>query len=752
MDNLPVITGRKRVLSDGDDDVLTPKKARSKVPPTPTSAKSRNVRLPTQLQHVHSAYIAIEEALIPALASNGVAAPTMDKTRPGLMNILHVLTHFTVPGLSLDNLKRLVYLLEWDHTSDATPRRPSQLPNANLDDPFVAPGTSADWTRGGHGVVVSQTTHLNRSTGRRCAAYAIGIQIESDSTPKGKGRVGMNTVTRWLERGSERKAMVELKLQRWVEVHKKAAREPFRMSSERATSPTPVQMPAIPMAILPSLTSASTSSPIKSPTKSPVKRALISSAFSTPTKSVVPFPTPDQTPDPVASSSTSSVPSTPQKDRDVRTPSTARRDALKERIRQRSLQTNGSPTKGSVVVTLGTEKDGTPREKLVSRQELKRRLVLGRLESIAECIASLLSGSRVGSSSNSPYKRKIMRLDEVVRVIVKSAKLPISEAEATEAVELLMSLCPTFVSPKIIDREMWLEMPTAVIPAPSFGPSPIKEASSIPSTPRKARPIAAPRSPSGPSLRSVTPSSPSRRVPPSPGRLLPQSPGSRLTKDELEEELMSRRVGEGSPRRVRPALVGRDGKELMTLRDSFASSSSRLMLRTRPVARTLTVSRCMATAAEPSQPVKAAVPPPAPLPTPDAKIRRIVDDISGLSLLQAADLVTLLKTRLNIQEIAMPVASAGAAPVAAAPAEDAPAAEERPKEKTMFNVQLVKFDPAQKPKIIKEVKVLNPTMSLIEAKKFVESAPKTLKENVTKEEAEKLKKLLEDLGATIALE
>ncbi|KAG8850259.1 hypothetical protein FRB96_000491 [Tulasnella sp. 330] len=185
---------------------------------------------------------------------------------------------------------------------------------------------------------------------------------------------------------------------------------------------------------------------------------------------------------------------------------------------------------------------------------------------------------------------------------------------------------------------------------------------------------------------------------------------------------------------------------------SFASSSSRLMLRTRPVARTLTVSRCMATAAEPSQPVKAAVPPPAPLPTPDAKIRRIVDDISGLSLLQAADLVTLLKTRLNIQEIAMPVASAGAAPVAAAPAEDAPAAEERPKEKTMFNVQLVKFDPAQKPKIIKEVKVLNPTMSLIEAKKFVESAPKTLKENVTKEEAEKLKKLLEDLGATIALE
>lgn len=119
--------------------------------------------------------------------------------------------------------------------------------------------------------------------------------------------------------------------------------------------------------------------------------------------------------------------------------------------------------------------------------------------------------------------------------------------------------------------------------------------------------------------------------------------------------------------------------------------------------------------------------------------------------MQAADLVALLKTRLNIQEVAIPVASAAVAP-AAAPLEDAPAAEEKPKEKTMFSVQLTKFDAANKPKIIKEVKALNPTMSLIEAKKFVESAPKVLKENVPKEEAEKLKALLEGLGATITLE
>jgi len=108
-----------------------------------------------------------------------------------------------------------------------------------------------------------------------------------------------------------------------------------------------------------------------------------------------------------------------------------------------------------------------------------------------------------------------------------------------------------------------------------------------------------------------------------------------------------------------------------------------------------------------------------------------------------------LKTRLNIQEIAMPAMSAAPpAPVE----EEAPAPEEKPKEKTMFNVQLTKIDPANKAKVIKEIKALNPTMTLMDAKKFVESAPKTLKENVPKEEAEALKKTLEDIGATVSLD
>ncbi|KAG1756040.1 ribosomal protein L7/L12 C-terminal domain-containing protein [Suillus lakei] len=154
-------------------------------------------------------------------------------------------------------------------------------------------------------------------------------------------------------------------------------------------------------------------------------------------------------------------------------------------------------------------------------------------------------------------------------------------------------------------------------------------------------------------------------------------------------------------------------------------------------------SRWLATDAASSS---AASPPPPPS---DPKIGRIVDDISGLTLLQAADLVTLLKSRLNIQEIAMPAASA-AAPAAAAVEEAA--VEEKPKEKTIFNLKLESFDAAAKPKIIREVKALIPNLTLIDAKKFVESVPQVLKENMPKEDADKLKAVLEKLGAVVVLE
>lgn len=132
----------------------------------------------------------------------------------------------------------------------------------------------------------------------------------------------------------------------------------------------------------------------------------------------------------------------------------------------------------------------------------------------------------------------------------------------------------------------------------------------------------------------------------------------------------------------------------------------------------------------------------------DPKISVIVDQISKLTLLETSSLISELKTRLNISDISFP--AGGAAP-AAAPAAVEEAPKEEVEEKTIFLIKLESFDAKSKPKIIKEVKGLL-GLSLVDSKKFVEAAPKVLKENVTKEDAEKIKATLEGLGAKVVLE
>ncbi|KAH3903461.1 related to 54S ribosomal protein L12, mitochondrial [Saccharomycodes ludwigii] len=135
----------------------------------------------------------------------------------------------------------------------------------------------------------------------------------------------------------------------------------------------------------------------------------------------------------------------------------------------------------------------------------------------------------------------------------------------------------------------------------------------------------------------------------------------------------------------------------------------------------------------------------------DPKISKIVNDISSLTLLETSSLIQELKSKLNIPDISFPTAGA-AVPSANAATPQAAAEEEAPKEeKTIFSVKLESFDAKTKAKVIKEVKTLL-GLSLVEAKKFVEAAPKILKENVSKEDAEKVKKTLEGFGAKVTLE
>ena len=132
-----------------------------------------------------------------------------------------------------------------------------------------------------------------------------------------------------------------------------------------------------------------------------------------------------------------------------------------------------------------------------------------------------------------------------------------------------------------------------------------------------------------------------------------------------------------------------------------------------------------------------------------------MDEIAGLTLLEASELTEALKEKLGITTaMAMPMPAAGAAPAAGgggrgggAAAEEAPAAEA----KTHFTVKLEKFDPATKIKLIKEVRAAT-GLGLKEAKEAVEGAPKELKADVKKEEAEELKAKLEAVGGTVTIE
>ena len=123
-----------------------------------------------------------------------------------------------------------------------------------------------------------------------------------------------------------------------------------------------------------------------------------------------------------------------------------------------------------------------------------------------------------------------------------------------------------------------------------------------------------------------------------------------------------------------------------------------------------------------------------------ADINGIAEQIQGLSLLEASQLVKLLEEKLGVSAAAaMPVASAGGGAAAAA----APAAEE----KTEFNVILVAAG-ANKINVIKAVREVT-SLGLKEAKDLVDGAPKPVKEGVSKEEAETIKKKFVDAGATV---
>jgi large subunit ribosomal protein L7/L12 len=121
-----------------------------------------------------------------------------------------------------------------------------------------------------------------------------------------------------------------------------------------------------------------------------------------------------------------------------------------------------------------------------------------------------------------------------------------------------------------------------------------------------------------------------------------------------------------------------------------------------------------------------------------ADLQKIVDDLSSLTVLEAAELAKLLEEKWGVSAAAA-VAVAGPAAAAAAPAE----------EKTEFTVVLTAAGD-KKIEVIKEVRAIT-GLGLKEAKDLVEGAPKPVKEGVNKDEADKLKAQLEKAGAKVEL-
>jgi large subunit ribosomal protein L7/L12 len=125
-----------------------------------------------------------------------------------------------------------------------------------------------------------------------------------------------------------------------------------------------------------------------------------------------------------------------------------------------------------------------------------------------------------------------------------------------------------------------------------------------------------------------------------------------------------------------------------------------------------------------------------------SKLEKLVDELSTLTVLEAAELSKLLEEKWGVSAAA-PVAFAAPAGAAAAPAEAV-------EEQTEFTVMLMAGGD-KKINVIKEVRSVRPDLGLKEAKDLVEGAPQNVKENVSKQEAEEIKAKLEAAGAAITV-
>ena len=187
---------------------------------------------------MHKIQTSLQHALSHALATCAVS-PSEDT---GVVrNVLNHLSLGAYTGLTtkidVDDLRRLCWLWEWDGKTLKAPKAASSARKAKGkgkakeeppaedeedENPFledakpVAEALPKDWTRGGMGFVISQTTHYLKSAGTRLTVYGLGIEVEMDIDKDMKG--GIAAVARWTADSETRRKDVLVKLRKWVKV------------------------------------------------------------------------------------------------------------------------------------------------------------------------------------------------------------------------------------------------------------------------------------------------------------------------------------------------------------------------------------------------------------------------------------------------------------------------------------------------------------------------------------------------------
>lgn len=464
----PTPSSRHRAKgNDLEDPEVTPKASASA---SFVSAKPR-AKLPDHLQTLLTLHHAFNIAISLHLATQPPVLPphSADATSVRLPNLTNLLTlkgaveRGSGRRFGQAELARLAWLYAWDGESLPKEDKDDEDDNPFLDKPKVNPSEPVS----GLSYLITATRTLD-PTGRKVHTLGIGLELDIEAGEtrqllmggaeggfgnKGQGG-GLRVVGRWNAGAELREDIVRSRLEKWVMLHGGELEivEDSHLPTPSTRDSGRSAIPPIPLLPLPKLASAN------------LGAALFAASPSTAESG-------PSTPKPPAFASELSDPFEMPMPKAPMTPKgsiEARRQALRDRIRAKSASAKAAKTPFANSIRASMETLSRAQQ----QEELQRRSTLSRLEPIAESVWMMFSGPSSGPLTLSPggglspaRRRKAIPLSEAVERIVKSARSPLSAAEAEISLRMLADLCPFFVTVKLVGKHDWIEMPNVQVPS-----------------------------------------------------------------------------------------------------------------------------------------------------------------------------------------------------------------------------------------------------------------------------------------------